>query len=66
MIRNGRKGSSGELLTPAQQAQIDSWCKEGLARLGSSFPYDDHFGAAEPESDADAETGVPADKAGAA
>jgi hypothetical protein len=60
MIRSGRKGSSGELLTPAQQAQIDSWCKEGLDRIGSTFPYDEYFSAAEPAPDAagDAEASV--------
>ncbi len=58
MIRNGRKGSSGELLTPAQQARIDSWCKEGLERAGSTFPYDDYFGAAEPASGPAGDTAV--------
>lgn len=66
MIRSGRKGSSAELLTPAQQAQIDSWCKQGLARIGSTFPYDEYFGAAEaaPAAAGDAELSVPGDRAG--
>lgn len=65
MIRNGRKGSSGELLTPAQQARIDDWCKAGLAGIGSSFPYDEYFRRAEPipQADRDAETSAPADTA---
>lgn len=44
MIRSGKVGKSGELLTPEQQARIDAWCKEGLAKLGSDFPYDEYFG----------------------
>ncbi|HEX2796385.1 MAG TPA: sulfotransferase domain-containing protein [Immundisolibacter sp.] len=44
MIRSGKKGNSGEMLTPAQQAHIDAWCKAGLAKLGSDFPYDRYFG----------------------
>jgi hypothetical protein len=44
MIRSGRRGNSGEMLSPAQQAHIDAWAKAGLARLGSDFPYERTFG----------------------
>ncbi len=44
MIRSGKKGNSAELLTPDQQRRIDDWCREGLRKLGSDFPYDDYFG----------------------
>jgi hypothetical protein len=43
MMREGRSGHSHELLTPAQQASIDDWCRAELARIGSDFPYDDFF-----------------------
>lgn len=39
MIRKGSQGSSSELLTPAQQRQIDEFFIAELARLGSDFPY---------------------------
>jgi hypothetical protein len=45
MIRRGIAGQSGELLTQAQQAQIDAHCQAELARLGSDFPYQTFFGA---------------------
>ena len=44
MIRAGKKGRSRELITPAQQAAIDDWCRSELRRLGSDFPYDEMFG----------------------
>ncbi len=40
MIRSGRKGASGELLSPRQQALIDDYCRARLRTLGSDFPYD--------------------------
>ncbi|HCZ48675.1 MAG TPA: hypothetical protein DCZ11_06690, partial [Gammaproteobacteria bacterium] len=46
MIRSGKKGNSGELLTPQQQRRIDDWCREGLRKLGSDFPYDEYFATA--------------------
>jgi hypothetical protein len=39
MVRRGESGGSGEVLSPAQQATLDSVCQEELARLGSDFPY---------------------------
>ena len=44
MIRSGRRGNSGEMLSPAQQAHIDAWARAGLAKLGSDFPYERTFG----------------------
>ncbi len=40
MIRKGRQGGSSELLTPAQQREIDAYCMAELKRLGSDFPYE--------------------------
>lgn len=44
MMRSGKQGNSGELLTPAQQQHIDDWCREQLAKLGCDFPYNQHYG----------------------
>jgi hypothetical protein len=44
MIRQGKIGSSGELLSAEQQAFIDDYCRTGLKELGCDFPYDDHYG----------------------
>lgn len=44
MVRRGRAGGSGELLTPDQQRRIDAYWRGELRRLGSDFPYDDHYG----------------------
>ena len=41
MVRRGRAGASGELLTPEQQQRIDDFWKAELTRLGCYFPYDD-------------------------
>ena len=41
MIRKGRQGGSSELLTPAQQREIDAHFKAELRELGSDFPYDE-------------------------
>jgi hypothetical protein len=43
MMRNGKVGNSSELLTAAQQQQIDAHCRAELAKLGSDFPYDTLF-----------------------
>lgn len=43
MMRQGKVGNSGELLTPAQQQRIDTYCRAELAKLGSDFPYDTLF-----------------------
>ena len=44
MIRQGKQGSSGEVLSGEQQAFIDDYCRRGLAELGCDFPYDEHYG----------------------
>ncbi len=43
MLRQGRTGTSGELLTPALQRQIDDCCRAELKRLGCDFPYEQAF-----------------------
>nr|VFJ55148.1 MAG: Sulfotransferase domain-containing protein [Candidatus Kentron sp. FW]VFJ66241.1 MAG: Sulfotransferase domain-containing protein [Candidatus Kentron sp. FW] len=43
MIREGRTGNSGELLSPAQQERIDQHMLAELKRLGSDFPYAEKF-----------------------
>ncbi len=47
MIRRGVAGGSGELLSRAQQAEIDRHCMTELSRLGSDFPYRDLFDVVE-------------------
>ncbi|RLA10045.1 MAG: hypothetical protein DRQ60_01640 [Gammaproteobacteria bacterium] len=44
MIRQGKAGSSGDMLNTAQQGFIDSYCRNGLVELGCDFPYDEHYG----------------------
>lgn len=44
MIRRGKKGSSGEMLTLDQQGSIDRYCRTRLAALGCDFPYDQYYG----------------------
>jgi hypothetical protein len=39
MIRKGTQGGSSELLTPAQQREIDAHCQKVLRELGSDLPY---------------------------
>lgn len=46
MVRSGKVGGSGELLSPTQQAAVDRFCRDELRRLGSDVPYDDFFGGA--------------------
>jgi hypothetical protein len=43
MLRTGKSGQSGELLDRAQQAAIDRHFQAELERLGSDFPYAEHF-----------------------
>jgi len=50
MVRSGTSGGSSELLTPAQQKQIDDFCRADLERLGCDFPYDDVYGARRPKT----------------
>lgn len=44
MIRQGKKGSSGDMLSAEQQAYIDDYCSKGLIELGCDFPYEEHYG----------------------
>jgi hypothetical protein len=43
MMRKGEQGNSGELLTPAQQVQIDEYMRAQLQRWHCDFPYDVTF-----------------------
>lgn len=43
MIRRGKAGRSDELLSAAQQKEIDDYCRETLRGMGSDFPYDEIF-----------------------
>jgi len=43
MIRSGKVGKSGELISMEQQAAIDNFCRTSLLDIGSDFPYDDAF-----------------------
>ncbi len=43
MVRSGKSGNSGELLSRAQQAAIDKYFMAELERLGSDFPYRELF-----------------------
>lgn len=43
MVRAGRVGGSGELLSRSQQAAIDRYFQAELAALGSDFPYAELF-----------------------
>jgi hypothetical protein len=43
MLRHGRSGASGELLTRDMQRQIDDRCRAQLRALGCDFPYDVAF-----------------------
>jgi hypothetical protein len=41
MMRKGRQGGSGELLTPERQRELDAHCMAELKRLGSDLPYEE-------------------------
>lgn len=43
MIRRGQAGGSNELLSRAQQAELDRQCQGLLRRLGSDLPYGELF-----------------------
>lgn len=47
MMRTGKAGVSGELLTRAQQARIDRYCIDRLKQLGSDLPYTELFDVVE-------------------
>jgi hypothetical protein len=44
MIRRGERGTSGELISAADQRRIDDYWRAELRKLGSDFPYDEAFG----------------------
>jgi hypothetical protein len=44
MIRRGERGKSGELISAADQRRIDDYWRAELAKVGSDFPYDEHYG----------------------
>jgi Sulfotransferase domain len=46
MVRRGETGSASELLSATDQRRIDEYWRAELAKLGSDFPYDEHYGAA--------------------
>jgi hypothetical protein len=48
MMRRGERGSSGELLSAADQRRIDDYWRAELARIGCDFPYDTEFTVAAP------------------
>jgi len=41
MIRTGKQGGSGELLTVERQRELDQHCMTELRRLGMDFPYEE-------------------------
>ena len=43
VVRRGESGEAVKLLNKEQRYRIDNYCKEGLIRLGSDFPYDEEF-----------------------
>jgi len=43
MVRRGQRGTSSELLSPADQRRIDDYWRAELERLGCDFPYDRAF-----------------------
>lgn len=56
MIRRGETGASRELLTPEEQARIDTYCRAELARLGCDFDYGRVYAGPAPASDAASES----------
>lgn len=44
LVRRGQSGDSGELLSPAQMAEIDRFFSAELLRRGCDLPYDEWFG----------------------
>jgi hypothetical protein len=41
MMRKGTQGGSSELLSTAQQREVDAYCQAELKRLGCDLPYDE-------------------------
>jgi aryl sulfotransferase len=48
MMRRGKSGASGELITQEQQRRIDDYWRAELGRIGCDFPYDAAFNVAKP------------------
>jgi hypothetical protein len=48
MMRRGQRGTSGELLSAADQRRIDDYWRAELKRLSCDFPYDEAFGLSPP------------------
>ena len=46
MVRSGKYGRSGEVLSSQQQAIMDEYCSKRLQELGSDFPYEEYYGSA--------------------
>lgn len=44
MVRQGKKGTSGELLSVEEQHTIDGYCRQRLQELSSDFPFDHYYG----------------------
>jgi hypothetical protein len=44
MMRKGKQGDSGELLTPGRQRELDAHFMAELKRLGSDLPYEEFCG----------------------
>ena len=44
MVRSGKKGASGELLSAEQQNLVDTYSRDRLRELNSDFPYDEYYG----------------------
>lgn len=47
MVRQGRRGAAGEMLSDEDQRRIDDYWRTELTRLGSDFPYDGIYGSAQ-------------------
>ena len=43
IIRDGRTGAAGEVLTQTERQAIDDACRAELLELGSDLPYDALF-----------------------
>ena len=43
LVRSGKSGNAKELLSIAQQHQIDDFCMRELDKLGSTFPYRERY-----------------------
>jgi hypothetical protein len=48
MLRKGAQGGSSELLSAAQQREVDAYCQAELTRLGCDLPYEEFADPAPP------------------